>query len=96
MVMSVLLYGLETWAVHQQDLKRLHVFQMKCLQDIIGVTLWNKRRNEDTFGRSRRNTSGRPGETETTAMVWSPPKDASPSATATGAKMLTVSYLQLP
>ena len=49
MVMSVLLYGLETWAVHQQDLKRLHVLQMKCLQDIIGVTLWNKRRNEDTF-----------------------------------------------
>ena len=47
MVMSVLLYGSETWAVTQQDLKRLHVFQMNCLRDIIGVTLWNKRRNED-------------------------------------------------
>ena len=47
MVMSVLLYGSETWAVTQQDLKRLHAFQMKCLRDIIGVTLWNKRRNED-------------------------------------------------
>ena len=47
MVISVLLYGLETWAVTQQDLKRLHAFQMKCLRDIIGVTLWNKRRNED-------------------------------------------------
>ena len=22
-------------------------FEMKCLRDIIGVTLWNKRRNED-------------------------------------------------
>ena len=38
-VMSVLLYGSETWAVTQQDLKRLHAFQMKCLRDIIGVTL---------------------------------------------------------
>ena len=47
MVMSVLLYGSETWAVCQQDLKRLHAFQMMCLQDIIGVTLWNKRRIEN-------------------------------------------------
>ena len=47
MVMSVLLYGSETWAVTQQDLKRLHAFQMKCLRDIIEVTLWNKRRKED-------------------------------------------------
>ena len=39
------------------------------------------------FGRSRRNTSGRSGETETTAMVWSPPADASPPATVTDAKM---------
>ena len=49
MVMSVLLYGAETWAVTQQDLKRLHGFQMKCLRDIIGVTLWSKRRSEDTL-----------------------------------------------
>ena len=47
MVMSVLLYGAETWAVTQQDLRRLHAFQMKCLRDIVGVTLWHKRRNVD-------------------------------------------------
>ena len=44
---SVLLYGSETWAVTQQDLRRLHAFQMKCLWDIVGVTLWDRRRNED-------------------------------------------------
>ena len=47
MVMSVLLYGAERWAVMQQDLRRLHAFQMKCLRDIVGVTLWHKRRNVD-------------------------------------------------
>ena len=45
-VMSVLLYGAETWAVTQKDLRRLHAFQMKCLQNIVGVTLWG-RRSED-------------------------------------------------
>ena len=44
---SVLLYGAETWAVTRQDLRRLHAFQMRCLQDIVGVTLWDKRKNED-------------------------------------------------
>ena len=49
MVMSVLLYGAETWVVTQQDLRRLHAFQMKCLRDIVEVTLWDKRRNKDIF-----------------------------------------------
>ena len=47
LVMSVLLYGAETWAANQQDIRRLHAFQMKALRDIVGVTLWDKRRNED-------------------------------------------------
>ena len=45
--MSVLLYGAETWAANQQDIRRLHAFQMKALRDIVGVTLWDRRRNED-------------------------------------------------
>ena len=32
---------------------------------------------------------GRPGETETTPVVWSPSKDASPLITTTGVEMLT-------
>ena len=47
MVMSVLLYGAETWAVTQQELRKLHAFQMKCLREIVGVTLWDRRRNVD-------------------------------------------------
>ena len=47
MVMSVLLYGAETWSVTQHDIRRLKTFQMRCLRDIVGVTLWDKRRNVD-------------------------------------------------
>ena len=46
-VMPVLLYEAGTWAVTRRDLRRLHAFQMKYLRDIVGVTLLNKRRNED-------------------------------------------------
>ena len=31
----------------QHDIRRLMTFQMRCLRDIIGVTLWDKRRNVD-------------------------------------------------
>ena len=41
MVMSVLLYGAETWPVTQHDIRKLKTFQMRCLQDIVGVTLWD-------------------------------------------------------
>ena len=46
MVMPVLHYG-ATWAVTQQELRKLHAFQMKCLREIVGVTLWDRRRNVD-------------------------------------------------
>ena len=44
---SVLLYGVETWSVTQQDMRRLNTLQMRCLRDIVGVTLWDMRRNVD-------------------------------------------------
>ena len=47
MVMSVLLYGAETWPVTQHDIRRLKTFQMRCLRDIVGVTLWDKQHNAD-------------------------------------------------
>ena len=34
-------------AVTQQELRKLHAFQMKCLREIVGVTLWDRRRNVD-------------------------------------------------
>ena len=47
LVMSVLLYGAETWPVTKKDIRKLTTFQMRCLRDILGVTLWHKRRNVD-------------------------------------------------
>ena len=47
MVMSVLLYGAETWPVTQHDIRRLKTFQMRCLRDILGLTLWDMHRNVD-------------------------------------------------
>ena len=47
LVMSVLLYGAETWPVTKKDIRKLTTFQMRCLRDILGITLWHKRRNTD-------------------------------------------------
>ena len=47
--MPVLLYRVGAWAVTQQELRKLHAFQMKCLREIVGVTLWDRRRNADIF-----------------------------------------------
>ena len=47
MVTLVLLYGAETCSLTQQDTRRLKTFQMRCLRDIVGVTLWDMRRNVD-------------------------------------------------
>ena len=45
LVMSALLYGAETWAVTQQDTRKLKTFQMRCLRDILGVSRWNMLRS---------------------------------------------------
>ena len=47
MVMSVLHYGVEIWLVTQQDIRRLKTFQIRCLQDIVSVILWDMQRNVD-------------------------------------------------
>ena len=47
LVMSVLLYGSETWPMSQQNIRKLKTFQMRCLRDILGFTLLDKKRNED-------------------------------------------------
>ena len=46
-VMPVLLYGAETWTVTQEEIRKLKTFQMRCILDILGFTLWDRRRNED-------------------------------------------------
>ena len=47
MIMSVLLYGAETWPVTQHDIRKLKTFQMRCLRYILGLTLWDMHRNVD-------------------------------------------------
>ena len=49
MVMSTLLYGAETWAVTQKEIRKLTTFQMRCLRDILGLTLWDRCRNADVL-----------------------------------------------
>ena len=46
-VMPVLLYGAETWTVTQDEMRKLKTFHMGCIRDILGFTLWDRRRNED-------------------------------------------------
>ena len=52
LVMSVLLYGAETWPVTQLDIWKLKTFQMRCLRDVLGVTRWNLLRNTEILERT--------------------------------------------
>ena len=52
LVLSVLLYGAETWMVTQHDIRKLKSFQMHCIRDILGITLWNRVRNTDIMERT--------------------------------------------
>ena len=46
LVMSVLMYGAETWNITQKDLRKLRTFHMKSLRDILGVTRWDEIMND--------------------------------------------------
>ena len=52
LVLSVLLYGAETWTVTQHDIHKLKSFQMRCFHDILGITLSNQVRSTDKDGAS--------------------------------------------
>jgi hypothetical protein len=45
-VLSVLLYGAETWRTTDAEIRQLEVFHMRNLREISGVSLWERRRNE--------------------------------------------------
>ena len=73
MVMSVLLYGAETWPVTKKEIRKLTTFQMRCLRDILGVTLWHSHHISDIL-----RETGRPIQAKETAMVWSHATNARP------------------
>ena len=56
MVMSTLLYGAETWAVTQKEIRKLATFQMWYLRDILGLTLWDRCYNADVLEECREAT----------------------------------------
>ena len=80
--------GAETWTVTQQDIRRLKTFQMRCLRDIVGVTLWNAAQCGHTGG-DWRATNERAAETEEAPVVRTPAEDARPSATEATAAVQT-------
>ena len=41
-VVLTVLYGAETWVVRAEERRMLNVFEMKCLRDMAGVTLWDR------------------------------------------------------
>ena len=45
LVLSILLYGAETWTLKKDDENRLLVFEMMCLRKILGVSRMDKLRN---------------------------------------------------
>ena len=47
MIISILLYGAETWTLKKTDESKLHTFEMNCLQKILGVTRLDRIRNAD-------------------------------------------------
>ena len=49
LVMPVLLYGCETWAITQVDIRRLKTFHMRCIRSTLGVSRLNKIRNSFNF-----------------------------------------------
>ena len=46
-VEPVLVFGCESWVLTKEDERRLNVVQMKWLRNVLGITLWHRRRNED-------------------------------------------------
>ncbi|RXM98263.1 RNA-directed DNA polymerase from mobile element jockey [Acipenser ruthenus] len=46
LILPILLYGSETWTLLKQDLNKLEVFQMRCLRQILSISLRDRIRNE--------------------------------------------------
>ena len=52
-VLSVLLYGCETWRLTREDLARLEVFHMSCCRKILKFCWWTKTFHDEVFRRSK-------------------------------------------
>ena len=52
-IISILLYGSETWTPYRSQINQLDVFPKRCLRSICGYTLGDKITNADLFARCR-------------------------------------------
>ena len=46
-IVPTVTYAAETWGLREAERRRLNVFEMKCLRPVVGVTRWDRIRNED-------------------------------------------------
>ena len=53
-VMPILLDGAETWVVTQGEVQK-KTLHMRCIQDILGFTMWDRRRNEELLNSKKAN-----------------------------------------
>ena len=51
LILSILLYNSETWTLKEVDKNRLRVFEMSILRRILGISMWDRWRNNDIRAR---------------------------------------------
>ena len=51
-VLSTLLYGSETWALYRRQEKRLNIFHLRCLRNILGITWQDKVTNVEVLAQA--------------------------------------------
>ena len=52
LVLSILLYGSETWTIYATEMSRLNAFHQRCLRKIIGVTYKDRIKNVEVLHRT--------------------------------------------
>ena len=62
----------------KKDIRKLAIFHMRCLRDILGVTLWHKRRNADVLREAGEHLIEHQLRQKKTTVVWSLAKNARP------------------
>ena len=76
LVLSVLLYGCETWKLKKSEEKKLHIFQNKCLRRILRIR-WQQDVTNKKVLRDGRNRPNKRGEKEEMLLDWACPEERS-------------------
>ena len=74
-VLSVLLYGAETWTIKAESVRRLSGFHNRCVRTIMGVTKyqqWKERISSRRLAAAFGGNDSAPSDEATSAVAWSP------------------------